>query len=72
MQIGARKRGQVHSGSEVQILEAGDGIYAAQIGSALCMKMGSESWSPEEREDGSWQLATSGEEFAVWIREEAT
>ena len=72
MQIGARSRGHVYSDSEVKIFEAGDGIYAAQIGSALCMKIGSESWSPKEREDNTWRLATSGEEFAVWIREEKT
>ncbi|KAJ3680459.1 hypothetical protein LUZ60_016737 [Juncus effusus] len=53
----------MHSRSEIKILEAKFNLYAAKIGDKLCMKIGDESWCPSGDE---WKLATSGNRYAVW------
>jgi hypothetical protein len=62
-QIAIRKRNDIHSRSKVQILEANNNVYAAMIDPKLCMKIGDGSWCPSWDD---WELATSGESYAVW------
>jgi alpha-amylase len=61
--IAIRKRNDIHSRSKVQILEANNNVYAAMIDQKLCMKIGDGSWCPSWDD---WELATSGESYAVW------
>ncbi|XP_020261766.1 probable alpha-amylase 2 isoform X2 [Asparagus officinalis] len=61
--IKIRKSQDIHSRSNVRILEAQPNLYAAIIEEKLCMKIGEGSWCPD---GGEWKLATSGHNYAVW------
>jgi alpha-amylase len=54
----------IHCRSQVEIKEAGRGLYAAIIDGKIAMKLGRRGWSP----GGSWHLAVDGDKFAVWMR----
>ncbi len=66
--ISARKKAGITSTSEVRILTATNGLYAAVItGNTqwVALKMGSDmSWQPGP----GWTLVTSGEKYAVWTQ----
>jgi alpha-amylase len=66
--VAVRKRAGILSTSQVQILEASNGLYAAVItgeSQRVAMKLGSNmSWQP----GAGWTLVTSGERYAVWTR----
>ncbi|KAG6542753.1 hypothetical protein Mapa_015828 [Marchantia paleacea] len=62
MQI--RKKNGVHSRSSVRILEANDSVYAASIDGRLSVKLGDGNWDP----GWGWNVATSGQSYAVWER----
>ncbi|XP_009411975.2 probable alpha-amylase 2 [Musa acuminata AAA Group] len=53
----------IHSRSNIKILEARSDLYAAKIDDKVCMKIGDGSWCPSGRE---WTLAASGNRYAVW------
>lgn len=52
----------ITSTSKVSIQAAQTGLYAAIIDGKTAMKIGPNSWSPS----GSWTLAASGVNYAVW------
>lgn len=62
----ARLRHQqgLNRGSQLRILRAEDGLYAARVGGNTAVKLGSKSWSPGD----DWELASHGPGFAVWTR----
>ncbi|PPR84047.1 hypothetical protein GOBAR_AA36667 [Gossypium barbadense] len=62
-----RRSGEIHSRSSVRILEAKDNLYSAVIGDKICIKIGDGSWSPSDRE---WTLATSGQRYAIWQKQQ--
>lgn len=66
--ISARKNAGITSTSEVRILTATNGLYAAVITGAaqwVALKMGSDmNWQPGP----GWTLAASGEKYAVWTQ----
>ncbi|MFN4257754.1 MAG: alpha-amylase C-terminal beta-sheet domain-containing protein [Gemmataceae bacterium] len=62
--IKVRKQAGLHARSNVEIREAGHGIYSAIIDDRVAVKLGARGWHP----GGSWQLAVDGEKFAVWMR----
>jgi alpha-amylase len=61
--LAARQRAGVSTRSEVKILKAVAGCYAAQVGDGLWMKIGKDSWEPKE----AVELAASGPGYAVWL-----
>jgi len=61
--LAARQRAGVSTRSEVKILKAVAGCYAAQVGDGLWMKIGNDSWEPKE----AVELAASGPGYAVWL-----
>ncbi len=61
--IAVRKANKIKSTSKVEILKAENGLYAAIIDGRVAMKLGTKDWCPE---DSSFQLATSGNNYAVW------
>ena len=61
--LAARRRAGVSTRSEVKILKAVAGCYAAQVGDGLWMKIGNDSWAPKE----AVELAASGPGYAVWL-----
>mmetsp|Transcript_7826 Transcript_7826/g.23111 ORF Transcript_7826/g.23111 Transcript_7826/m.23111 type:complete len:555 (+) Transcript_7826:328-1992(+) len=70
-----RRRAGLHCRSNVMILEADDGLYAAVIDGVVAMKLGPRSWCPNPNLAGPpgvstspWQLSCSGPEWAVWER----
>lgn len=65
--IRARKTAGVTSTSQVYILEATQGLYAAIISghnNQLAMKIGPNYWNPGE----GWNLQTEGPNYSVWIK----
>jgi len=60
--ISIRKAQGIGQTSSVAIQSATSSVYAAIIDGKVAMKIGSGSWSPT----GSWTLATSGTNYAVW------
>ena len=63
--IAARKKAGVTSRSSWSVSKSEGGLYAAYIGSSLAMKLGTNDWQPS---DSSYKLATSGNNFAVWVK----
>jgi alpha-amylase len=59
-----RKECGIHATSTLEIVDAGKGLYAARIDGRVALKLGTRDWWP----GGGWQLALSGERFAVWTR----
>lgn len=59
-----RRDANIHSTSQLNICAAGMGIYAAIVDGKVAIKVGNGSWSP----GGGWEMACSGNEFAVWKR----
>lgn len=62
-----RKEQHLTSKSVVNILAADDGDqgkYAAIIDGRVAMKIGPGDWSPGD----GWQVAASGDRYAVWVR----
>jgi len=62
--IQVRKKYGIHSGSKVNIITAGAGLYAANIDGKVVVKIGPENWHPY----GDWQLVLSGNNYAVWAK----
>lgn len=62
-----RKEAGIHSESEVEIWQADENVYAAICGERVVVKLGDGDWSPEE---DKFELKTSGEGYAVWIRKD--
>jgi alpha-amylase len=63
--ISARKKAGVSASSSWSVNRAEGGLYAAYIGSNLAMKLGTNDWHPS---DGSYKLATSGNNYAIWVK----
>ena len=61
--ISLRKAQGIFSTSPVYIYKYTQGLYAAQINGNTIVKLGTNSWSPS---DTSYQLYTSGNNYAVW------
>jgi alpha-amylase len=55
----------IHKNSELQILAAEQGLYAANIDGRLMIKMGWNSWSPQ---DSDYELRMSGNDWAIWVK----
>jgi alpha-amylase len=62
--INIRKNWGIHSTSQLRIMRAENGLYAAIIDNNIAMKIGPNSWSP----GSGWTLRTSGHNYAVWSR----
>lgn len=62
--VDIRKDQGITSTSSVSIQAAEDGLYAAIIDDKVAMKIGPNDWMP----DGSWTLAASGVNYAVWTK----
>jgi alpha-amylase len=60
--IGIRKAQGIGQTSSVAVQTATSSVYAAIIDGKVAMKIGPGSWSPS----GSWTLATSGTNYAIW------
>ena len=58
-----RHRLGIHSGSSVEIIEASNGLYAAEIDGKLAMKIGPKLWSPK---GADWQMILFGHNFAIF------
>lgn len=63
--IRIRKKQDLHSRSVIKIIKASNSLYAAKIDDKLYMKLGPDKWHPRNKE---YELATSGHEYAVWIK----
>ena len=62
--IALRKAQGLHRASVVDIAAADDGRYAAIVDDKVAMKIGPGPWDPGE----GWQVATDGNDYAVWTR----
>ena len=62
--VNVRKQQGLNARSQVEILRAENQLYAAIIDNKVAVKLGSRDWSP----GADWQLATSGNDYAVWHR----
>ena len=62
--LAARQAAGITSRSEVKILKAVAGCYAAQVDEGLWMKIGNDSWEPKE----DVQVVASGPGYAVWLQ----
>jgi alpha-amylase len=60
--ISIRKAQGITAASTLSIQSCNSGLYAAIINGNTAMKIGPNSWSPS----GNWNLATSGNNYAVW------
>ena len=60
--IAVRKGYSINSGSEVKILKAEHGLYAAIIDGKVAIKLGWKDWSP----GSGFKLHSSGSNYAVW------
>lgn len=56
----------IHCRSQVHILKADSGVYAAQIDDRLIVKIGPRDWAPNV---SSWEVAGYGHEWCVWTLE---
>jgi hypothetical protein len=56
----------IHCRSQVHILKADSGVYAAQIDDRVIVKIGPGDWSPN---NPSWERDGSGHEWCVWVLE---
>ena len=63
--INIRKSQGITSTSRVSIQIADSSQYAAIIAEKVAVKIGNANWSP----GSDWQLATSGKDYAVWIKQ---
>jgi alpha-amylase len=64
--IQIRKRNGIHALSEVSILRARRGLYAAVIDDKVALKLGPDSWTPPGEH---WKMAASGAHYAVWEKQ---
>jgi alpha-amylase len=62
--IQVRRKAGLHAAATVKLHEAGKGLYAATVEGRVAVKLGSRPWSPGH----GWQLASDGDQFAVWVR----
>ena len=62
----ARDDGGIHARSKLEIVAATDQVYAALVGENLAVKLGNDGWSPS---GGGWNVAASGNEWCVWIKQ---
>ncbi|MCX5797515.1 MAG: alpha-amylase family glycosyl hydrolase [Elusimicrobia bacterium] len=62
--IGARRAAGITSASQVSVLAADSGRYAAVIDGKLAMKIGPADWSPGP----GWTLAAFGKNYAAWTK----
>jgi alpha-amylase len=60
--VDVRKSMGLNSISNVRIVRADQGLYAAIVNGNVAVKIGPNSWSPGT----GWTLATSGTNYAVW------
>lgn len=66
--ITARKSARIYDGSTINIVEARQNLYAAYIdglAGTVAMKIGSGNWSPN---GSGWELRSSGQDYAVWVK----
>lgn len=59
-----RRDANIHSTSQLNILCASHGLYAAIIDNKVAIKIGTNDWSP----GGGWKVSCFGAEFCVWSR----
>ncbi|MDD5629241.1 MAG: alpha-amylase C-terminal beta-sheet domain-containing protein [Elusimicrobia bacterium] len=62
--IGLRRAAGVTSASQVSVLAADGGRYAAVVDGKLAMKIGPGDWSPGP----GWKLAAFGKNYAAWTK----
>lgn len=62
--IKIRKQNKIHSGSELKIVAAEQGLYAAIIDDRIAMKIGWKEWNP----GAGWRVLASGDQHVVWGR----
>eukprot|EP00239_Pterosperma_sp_CCMP1384_P006863 CAMPEP_0197854428 /NCGR_PEP_ID=MMETSP1438-20131217/24657_1 /TAXON_ID=1461541 /ORGANISM="Pterosperma sp., Strain CCMP1384" /LENGTH=767 /DNA_ID=CAMNT_0043469163 /DNA_START=187 /DNA_END=2490 /DNA_ORIENTATION=+ len=72
--IKLRKKRKLHARSRLKILVARAEFYSAVIDDKVVMKIGPGDWSPNQHpetmmEDSRWEIACSGDNFAVWDRD---
>ncbi|MGL4550282.1 MAG: alpha-amylase C-terminal beta-sheet domain-containing protein [Gemmataceae bacterium] len=59
-----RREHDIVSTSALEIVHSGPGLYAAEVGGRVAVKLGWGDWSPGR----GWRLEVSGERYAVWAR----
>eukprot|EP00191_Tetraselmis_sp_GSL018_P020356 CAMPEP_0177594508 /NCGR_PEP_ID=MMETSP0419_2-20121207/9820_1 /TAXON_ID=582737 /ORGANISM="Tetraselmis sp., Strain GSL018" /LENGTH=598 /DNA_ID=CAMNT_0019085825 /DNA_START=592 /DNA_END=2388 /DNA_ORIENTATION=- len=59
-----RRENGISCRSQVHILKADSGVYAAQIDDRVIVKLGPRDWSPG---DSSWEMAGFGHHWCVWV-----
>lgn len=57
-----RKHYKLNSGSQLNILTAEQGLYAATIDGRIAVKLGWKDWTPDE----GFKLLASGDHYAIW------
>lgn len=57
-----RKQYKLNSGSQLNIVKAEQGLYAAIIDDRIAMKLGGKDWTPGE----GFKLLASGDHYAIW------
>ena len=62
--VAIRKAQGLHRASVVDIAAADDGRYAAIVDDKVAVKLGPGPWDPGD----GWQVATDGNDYAVWTR----
>lgn len=73
MQVSVRKRAGIRAGSKLEILAAEPDMYVARCNRNVTVKLGPRYDMPCElvpRKEDGWVLASSGHDFAVWLRKE--
>eukprot|EP00951_Prasinocladus_malaysianus_P001365 scaffold9338_cov40-Prasinocladus_malaysianus.AAC.1 len=58
-----RRESGIHCRSQVHILKADSGVYAAQIDDRVIVKIGPRDWSPPDK---SWEVAGYGHQWCAW------
>ena len=59
-----RKDYQIHCRSQIHILKADSGVYAAQIDDRIIVKIGPRDWGPAGGK--AWEKLASGHQWCVW------
>lgn len=62
--IKIRKSNKINSGSELKIVKAEQGLYAAIVDDKVAIKLGWKDWAPS----ADFKLQTSGDQYAIWAK----
>mmetsp|Transcript_2757 Transcript_2757/g.7000 ORF Transcript_2757/g.7000 Transcript_2757/m.7000 type:complete len:119 (-) Transcript_2757:124-480(-) len=63
---------RINCRSQVHILKANSGVYAAQIDDRVVVKIGPGEWSPNNPGSKEWEREASGHQWCVWVLEKVS